>query len=190
MVDQHPLAALIFKRKIPFEDWLITSNTNFNPLQGAAMVPNFDWTNSALGPVSTWPGPLIEAVDRVLSSSQPALVAWGEELIQIYNPAFIPVLRDRHPRGMGQPMAICWHDIWGFFGPIYQSVLRTGIDVKLDDIAVPIVSGDIVEVRNFSIRYSAIRLPDRSVGGVIVFATETTDQHLIKSLAQSNPPGL
>lgn len=123
-----------------------------------------------------------------MSSRQPALVAWGSDLIQIYNPAFIPVLRDRHPGGMGQPMAICWHDIWDFFGPIYQSVMRTGNDVKLDDVAVPIATVDILEERNFSIRYSAIHLPDLSVGGVIVFATETTDQRLIKSLAKSNPP--
>lgn len=146
------------------------------------MVRDFDWANTALGPVSSWPLPLRTAVDGIMSSSQPALVAWGDDLIQIYNTAFIPVLRDRHPGGLGQPMASCWHDIWDFFGPIYQSVMRTGNDVELDDVAVPIAAGDIVEKRNFSIRYAAIPLGDGMVGGVIVFATETTAQRLIKEL--------
>jgi hypothetical protein len=64
-----------------------------------------DWAATPLGPVETWPQSLRTCVRIILTSSQPMFVWWGEELINLYNDAYISILAGKHPRALGQPAA-------------------------------------------------------------------------------------
>jgi hypothetical protein len=72
----------------------------------------FDWASTPLGSMSAWPERLRSIVDLVLASPQPSYLAWGPELIAIYNDGYIPILGRKHPRGLGQPYAALFAEVW------------------------------------------------------------------------------
>ena len=71
-----------------------------------------DWSNSPLGPPSTWPKSLRTCVRIILTSQQPMFVWWGKELINLYNDAYKAIVGGKHPEALGQPASIVWEEIW------------------------------------------------------------------------------
>jgi hypothetical protein len=43
----------------------------------AGLIRNFDWANSPLGPIETWPETLLTTVNLLLSSRHPMFLWWG-----------------------------------------------------------------------------------------------------------------
>ena len=72
-------------------------------------VRHHDWASTSLGPIATWPESLKGLVNLVLAAPLPMNLLWGPELIQIYNDAYAPIMGLKHPAGLGQPAAECWH---------------------------------------------------------------------------------
>ena len=73
----------------------------------------FDWSETALGPVTTWSPSLKMIVRFLLANRFPLLLWWGPEFIQIYNDPYRPVLETKHPfPGLGRPVRECWSEIW------------------------------------------------------------------------------
>jgi len=60
-------------------------------------VRSFDWSKTPLGPLEHWSPSLKTAVRIVLGSRYQMFVWWGEDLINIYNDAYAPLLGQRHP---------------------------------------------------------------------------------------------
>ena len=52
----------------------------------------FDWSNTPLGPISTWPLSERMAVGLCVKSRFPIIIHWGKDLIVLYNDAFILVV--------------------------------------------------------------------------------------------------
>ena len=57
-----------------------------------------DWAATPLGPVESWPQSLKTAAGMVLGSNVPMFVAWGPDLLLIYNDGYAEILGDRGPR--------------------------------------------------------------------------------------------
>src|SRR6201996_895169 len=70
--------------------------------QMAERVRAHDWSSTALGRIEDWPDSLLCSVNLMLACAFPSLVFWGTELVQLYNDAFVPLLAERHPSGLGQ----------------------------------------------------------------------------------------
>ncbi len=64
------------------------------------------------GPVDHRPQSLCTAVRIILASQYPSVVAWGKELVNLYNDALAPMLGPRHPRALGKSAQDVWSDIW------------------------------------------------------------------------------
>lgn len=77
-----------------------------------------NWALTPLGHIDTWAPALKIAVSRVLDAHTPSIALWGEDLIQIYNDAYLPLLGPRHPAALGQRTAQCWSKVWFFNEPI------------------------------------------------------------------------
>ena len=60
-----------------------------------------DWAQTPLGPVAGWPQSLRTCVRVVLTSRQPMFVWWGEELINLYNDAYVAIVGGKHPEALG-----------------------------------------------------------------------------------------
>ena len=61
----------------------------------------FDWSAASLGSIETWPDTLVTTVNMLLASRHPMFLWWGEDLINIYNDAYVPHLGERHPHALG-----------------------------------------------------------------------------------------
>src|SRR5271170_6413618 len=83
-------------------------NTESNP-EGLIHIKNLmaefirahDWSSTPLGRIEDWSEALVLSANLMLSCGFPSLVFWGKELVQLYNDAFIPLLAERHPSGLG-----------------------------------------------------------------------------------------
>src|SRR5262249_32126832 len=78
---------------------------------------NIDWAGTPLGPVESWPQSLRTCVRIMLTSRQPMFLWWGEQLINLYNDAYISALGGKHPGALGRPAPEVWREIWTDVGP-------------------------------------------------------------------------
>src|SRR4051794_23357444 len=92
----------------------------------ALLLRSTRWASTPLGPAEQWPNSLRVAVGICLGSRLPMFVWWGEQLVNIYNDAYIPVLGKRHPTAFGQPAAHIWSEIWPVVGPQAERVMKRG----------------------------------------------------------------
>jgi PAS domain S-box-containing protein len=136
-----------------------------------------DWSQSALGPVGSWPESLRTAVSICLSSRFPILLWWGPELIMIYNDAYRPILGGRkHPAALGAPGRTVWPEVWDVIGPMLDQVMSGEGATWSDDQLLVLDRNGYLEECYFTFSYSPI--PDESggIGGVFCAVTETTDR--------------
>ena len=96
-----------------------------DPGSTAALLDGMEWSATALGARSTWPMELEAAIRTVLASRLPVMLYLGEEFVQIYNDAFLPILGNKHPDAFGRPAARCWPEVWQTLGPDLNSI-QTG----------------------------------------------------------------
>ena len=143
-----------------------------------ALVRDFDWSKTALGPLGAWPQSLRTTVNTCLNSRLPILIWWGPEQIEIYNDAYQPMLGDKHPRSMGQRGAECWPEAWSVLGPRLKSVVSEGKASWSENQLLEIDRNGFLEECYFTFSYSPIRQELGGIGGVSCAATETTAQVL------------
>src|SRR5262245_5655410 len=89
-------------------------------------IRELDWADTPLGPTARWPQSLRSAVSFLLPSKAQICLFWGPGRVKLYNDAYIPVLGQRHPWGLGQPGRIVWSEIWDVLGPLLDGVVETG----------------------------------------------------------------
>jgi signal transduction histidine kinase len=144
-----------------------------------ALARSVDWSATAIGGVEQWPQALRSAAALVLHNDSPMLLWWGPEFVQIYNDAYVPVLGDKHPRAMGQPLSQCWAEVFDIVRPMAEKPLRGGGASSSDDLALLINRKVHREDSHFRVSYSPV--PDETVrptgiGGVLATVTEITEQ--------------
>jgi PAS domain S-box-containing protein len=146
----------------------------------ADLVRAFDWSATSLGPIETWPEPLLTTVNLLLGSRHPLFLWWGEDLIQFYNDAYRPSLgRGKHPAALGQRGQDCWREVWQTIGPKLCSVLDGGESTWNVDQYLPIYrNGDQLEDAWWTFGYSPVRDTSGHIGGVFVVVSETTSRVL------------
>ena len=133
-----------------------------------------DWSSTKLGPVESWPSSLKTMLGVALGSRFPMMIWWGSELLQLYNDAYRPILRHKHPASLAQPGAQCWAEVWDEAGPLVQSIQEGHSATWMEDWQLFISSGDMAEETYFTSSYSAIPGDDGGVAGVLNTVQETT----------------
>ncbi len=134
----------------------------------------YDWSGTPLGPLDSWSQSLRTSVAIVLRSRYPMLLSWGEDLVMLYNDAFIPT-RYQAPRRLRRPAPPRVRRGLGRDRPdaALGAGRRPGNLVRgppLDDRAP-----SRVEEAFFTFSYSHV--PDESgTGGVLAVLTVTTDK--------------
>jgi PAS domain S-box-containing protein len=142
--------------------------------QMAQRVRAHDWSSTVLGRIEEWPDVLLCSVNLMLACAFPALVFWGTELVQLYNDAFVPLLAERHPSGLGQTAQQCWADAWQIVGPNLQRVMVGQETVYHEDAVVPIVRDGRLQDIRWTYNYSPIFSPQGDVLGVLVICQDIT----------------
>ena len=139
----------------------------------------FDWSQTPLGAVETWPQSLCTSVSICLQSRFPMLIWWGRELVMLYNDAYRPILgTSKHPYALGQRGRECWTEVWQEIGPILDGVLTQGEATWFDDALFLLDRNGYLEECYFTFSHSPIVDETGSVGGIFMAVTETTERVL------------
>jgi PAS domain S-box-containing protein len=149
------------------------------PGEMARRIREKDWSATPLGSSDAWPQSLKLAVAMILPAGFPMAIRWGPELVLIYNDAYRPILRDKHPAALGRSLREVWWEIYPELGPLNEAILRgerAAFFVEDHPWSVR-RQGSIVEEARFTISYSPI--PDATspngIGGVLTTCVETTE---------------
>jgi PAS domain S-box-containing protein len=140
----------------------------------AELIRAHHWSSTPLGPVEDWSEALLLSANLMLSCAFPSLVFWGKELIQLYNDAFIPLLAERHPSGLGQTAKECWWDAWQIVGPNLKRVMKDGETVFHENTVVPIVRDGRLQDIRWTYSYSPIFGTGGDALGVLVVCQDIT----------------
>jgi signal transduction histidine kinase len=152
----------------PAADWLTGGG------EMGRLVRSMDWSKTPLGPIESWPRSLRTMLGAVLGSRFPMLLWWGPDLLHLYNDAYRPILRDKHPASLGAPAAEVWAEVWDVAGPMARSVQDGGPATWIEDLQLFINSEGIAEETYFTFSYSPVPGDDGHVGGVLNTVQETT----------------
>ena len=145
----------------------------------AALISAYDWAQTPLGPLSSWPQSLRTAVSLILNSQHPMWIGWGPAATFLYNDAYIRVLSlAKHPWALGRPAHEVWREIWDFCGPLVDKVFQKGEPSFLDDVRLFMNRGDYLEETYYSFSYSPILEESGKVGGLFCPSAEVTPKVL------------
>ena len=140
----------------------------------AELIRAHDWSSTPLGPIEDWSEALLLSANLMLSCAFPSLVFWGKDLVQLYNDAFIPLLTERHPSGLGQPAQQCWWDAWQIIGPNLERVMNEGETIFHENTVVPIVRDGRLQDIRWTYSYSPIFGAGGDTLGVLVVCQDIT----------------
>lgn len=139
------------------------------------LVRSKDWSGTSLGPIDSWPDELKTMVSTVLNSRFPMQIWWGEDLIQIYNDAYRPITREKHPDALGAKGIDMWGEVWDVIGPMAEQVMKRGEATWWEDFQFYIKSGGMLEEGYFTFSHSPIYVTEGSeIGGILTTVYETT----------------
>ena len=145
----------------------------FGKSQMAGLIRAHDWSSTPLGRIEEWSEVLLSSVNLMVACAFPSLVFWGTDLVQLYNDAFIPLLAERHPSGLGQTARECWSDAWQIVGPNLKRVMA-GETVYHENTVVPIVRDGRLQNIWWTYSYSPIVGSGGAVLGVLVICQDIT----------------
>ena len=138
---------------------------------GAAMRA-FDWSETPLGPPAAWPQPLKTTVGIMLTTKLPMFLAWGPELVLLYNEGYAEILGAKHP-ALGKPFEDVWAEIWSDIGPLAARALA-GEATYFENLPLTIVRRGVPEQTWFTFSYSPLADQDGAVRGMLCACVETT----------------
>src|SRR5260370_1375480 len=89
----------MFGRDLPPRPMTVRAFANL-PGEMARRIREMDWSATPLGNSEAWPQSLKLSIAMILASGFPMAIRWGPELVLIYNDAYRPILRDKHPEAL------------------------------------------------------------------------------------------
>ncbi|KAF3033086.1 hypothetical protein E8E12_003379 [Didymella heteroderae] len=111
---------------------------------------HMNWASTALGPIEFWSNDLRAMCNLIMASPHPAAMYWGEELVAIYNEAYIGLAGQKHPTLMGQSYKVAWAEIWDEVKDVFQNARLTGQATMKDDDCLFMKRSGFLEETYFS----------------------------------------
>jgi signal transduction histidine kinase len=143
-----------------------------------SLMRTIDWSKTRLGGPLGWSPALRMMVKFLLANRFPQLLWWGPQFCCLYNDAYIPILGEKHPWALGQPVSEVWQEIWEVLRPLIETPYGGGPATWMEDIPLEINRRGFLEETHFTIAYSPV--PDEAapggIGGVLATVHEITEQ--------------
>ncbi|KAI0591006.1 histidine kinase HHK13p [Pyrenophora tritici-repentis] len=111
---------------------------------------SIDWASTPLGPIEYWSNDLRAMCNLIMASPHPAAMYWGEELVAIYNEAYIGLAGQKHPALMGQSYKVAWAEIWDEVKGVFANARLTGQATMKDDDCLFMKRNGFLEETYFS----------------------------------------
>ncbi|MFW6364912.1 MAG: PAS domain-containing protein [Spirochaetota bacterium] len=138
------------------------------------LIRSFDWSSTPLGPSCDWSQSLKTAVNIMLGSRQPALIAWGAKRTCLYNDAYIPILCRKHPNALGKPLRDVYSDTWDTLKP-FVDITYSGKPQYFRDKPLTMPCRPDQPPIYLSSTWTPIHDDDGAIGGFYCDSNVTTD---------------
>ncbi|MFP2957612.1 ATP-binding protein [Myxococcus sp. 1LA] len=155
----------------------LTSQTEL-PVPGGelgALLRSHDWSRTKLGPYESWSRPLKSFVSMILEMPAPAIIFWGQELIQLYNDGYAVIMGPRHPRYLGATYRECWPDTYPVISPWMRKLMETGEVTQVEKTFFMLTRYGFNEEAYFTFDFSPLRDDEGAIGGILQVVFEVTD---------------
>lgn len=136
-------------------------------------VRSYDWAATALGPIGQWPQALRTAVDIVLSSQLPMVMAWGPDAQLIYNDAYAGFAGGRHPYLLGLNVLAAWPEVADFNQRVLDATLA-GRSLSFKDQPLVLFRNGHAEDVWLDLDYTPLRDGEGVPRGFLAIVVETT----------------
>ncbi len=147
-----------------------------NSGQMGALIRAHDWSGTQLGPITGWPQALRTILSTVLASPFPMVVAWGPQLLTLYNDAYRPLLGDKLET-LGQPFQQVWAEARETITPLLHRAIA-GEACRFESEPFWLLRRSQPEQAYFDFSFSPIRDEAGAIVGVLNTAIEITAQVL------------
>ena len=138
---------------------------------------SFDWSNTALGPIGSWPQSLKTLVRTLLDSRYAMWLGWGSDFTFFYNDAYARMtLGPKHPWALGRSAREVWSEIWREIGPRAESVVCTGQATWDEGLLLILERQGFPEETYHTFSYSPVPNDDGGIGGMLCVVTEDTQR--------------
>ncbi len=136
-----------------------------------------DWSQTALGPVETWPQSLKIVIRIMLTSRYAMWMGWGPELTFFYNDSYRrETLGVKHPWALGASAREVWAEIWPDIGPRIEKVMQTGEATWDEALMLFLERSGYTEETYHTFSYSPLSDDDDSIAGMLCVVTEETER--------------
>ncbi|ANH98493.1 hybrid sensor histidine kinase/response regulator [Pseudomonas koreensis] len=134
----------------------------------------FDWRQTELGPLDTWPASLCSAVQLMLASPLPMVMLWGHAGYMIYNDAYSQFAGGRHPYLLGVPVELGWPEVADFNRHVVDTCLAGGT-LSFRNKELVLLRDGVPEDVWMDLYYSPVANDDGVPAGVLAMVVETTE---------------
>ena len=139
-------------------------------------IREFDWSDTSLGPVDSWPQSLRTCVRIMFDSRQPIWIGWGKDLIKLYNDPYRTIVGGKHPWALGKPAEAVWREIWTTIEPMLRSVMERDEGTYVESQFLIMERNGYPEETYYTFSYTPIPGDNGGTAGMICFNTDDTDR--------------
>lgn len=139
-------------------------------------IREYDWAQTPLGPVDTWPQSLRTCIRIMLTSRQPIWIGWGRELIKFYNDPYKAIVRGKHPWALGKPASVVWKEIWKDIEPLLKQVMEKDEGTYVESQLLIMERNGYPEETYYTFSYTPIPGDDGRTEGMFCANTDDTDK--------------
>ncbi len=141
----------------------------------AALIAEFDWAATALGPIGEWPQSIKTVISLVLRSPVPIVTLWHEDGVMIYNDAYAEFAGTRHPGVFGLKVREAWPEVAEFNDNIMR-VCLAGATLAYRDQELTLFRRGRPLQAAMNLDYSPILGEEGKPVGVMAIVVETTEK--------------
>ncbi|MCC2977748.1 PAS domain-containing protein [Sphingomonas sp. PL-96] len=141
----------------------------------AALVAEWDWSRTPLGPIEAWPQSLKTATSILMRSPVPIVMLWGEDGVMLYNDAYSVFAGGRHPELLGSNVREGWPEVADF----NDNVMKVGLagrTLAYSDQELTLHRHGRAEQVWMDLDYSPVLDESGQPAGVICILAETTER--------------
>jgi PAS domain S-box-containing protein len=152
---------------------------SFLPKHGemAALIRSYDWDDTSIGPIHSWPQSLRTAINIALLSPVPIVMLWGKDGIMIYNDAYSAFAGARHPTLLGSKVLEGWPEVADFNANVMEHGMR-GETLSYNDQQLTLYRNNVAEEVWMNLSYSPIFNEAGKPAGIFAIVVETTQRVL------------
>lgn len=139
-------------------------------------IREYDWSQTSLGSIETWPQSLRTCIRIMLTSRQPIWIGWGKELIKFYNDPYKAIVGGKHPWALGKPASAVWKDIWRDIEPMLKQVMEKDEGTYVESQLLIMERNGYPEETYYTFSYTPIPGDNGKTEGMFCANTDDTDK--------------